>query len=287
MKVIRVFPRHTSFTPTDSMAFVGDPPMIRPEVDIVHVDCTFTWDIPKAKYLVKAWSQYYDTVVLGGVAIGLFCGYEFTPGRYVKHGVVFTSRGCNNQCPWCLAWQREGKLREIPIIEGNIIQDNNFLQCSKSHQDKVFDMLSKQRAVDFSGGLDARLITDKIADRIRSLRIHQIFLACDTKESIRPLKKALQILKMTRQKVRCYALLKFNPNETISEAMERMIEIWEAGAMPFAQLFQPDTGIINYPKEWRNFQRTWQRPAGMKSFMKYNIPHTAQEKTSPSHSEQA
>jgi hypothetical protein len=44
--VIRVFPRRTSLTPTDEYAFVGEPPMLRPEADEVHVSCTFTWDKP-------------------------------------------------------------------------------------------------------------------------------------------------------------------------------------------------------------------------------------------------
>jgi hypothetical protein len=265
--IIRVFPRRTSFTPCDELAFVGDPPMIRPEADEVHVSCTFTWDKPRAGYLAKAWGQYYP-VKLGGVAYDNPCN-GFVSGMYVKRGVVFTSRGCDNQCPWCLVWKREGKLRTIPIVEGNLIQDNNFLQCNRDHQDRVFDMLTNQRSVEFSGGLDARLLTDGISERMRSLRIKQVFLACDTKESIKPLRKALQILKLPQQKVRCYALLKFNPNETISEATERMIEIWNAGAMPFAQLFQPSTKLIQYSKEWRDFQRTWQRPAAMKSYMKY------------------
>ena len=33
MKIIRVFPRRTSLTPVDDMAFVGNPPMLRPEAD--------------------------------------------------------------------------------------------------------------------------------------------------------------------------------------------------------------------------------------------------------------
>lgn len=43
MTLIRVFPRRTKWTPTDSYAFVGDPPMMRPEADEVHVSCVFTW----------------------------------------------------------------------------------------------------------------------------------------------------------------------------------------------------------------------------------------------------
>ena len=69
MNVIRVFPRRTALTPTDDMAFVGDPPMMRPEADEVHVSCTFTWDKAKAFRLYEAWGQYYPDVRIGGPAI--------------------------------------------------------------------------------------------------------------------------------------------------------------------------------------------------------------------------
>ncbi len=59
MKIIRVFPRRTSLTPTDAYAFVGDPPMWRPEADEVHISCSFTWDRVEVERLASAWAQYY------------------------------------------------------------------------------------------------------------------------------------------------------------------------------------------------------------------------------------
>lgn len=55
--LVRVFPRRTSHTPTDSMAFVGDPPLMRPLANEVHVSCTFSWDVQRAKELQQAWAQ--------------------------------------------------------------------------------------------------------------------------------------------------------------------------------------------------------------------------------------
>jgi len=252
-------------TPVDEYAFIGDPPMLRPNADLVHVSCTFTWDIGEAHRLSLAWAEYYP-VELGGPAFGT-PNFDFISGQYVRNGITFTSRGCNNQCPWCLVPSREGKLREIKIEEGHIIQDNNLLQCSKDHIRKVFDMLRSQRAIEFSGGLDARLLTDEIANNLRSLRIKQLFFACDTKQSIKGLEQAKAKLDgFTRNQLRCYTLLAFN-NETISEAQERLMDIWNLGFMPFAQLYQPPDKYICYPREWRNLARTWSRPAAMKVVM--------------------
>jgi len=262
-------------TPRDDYAFVGMPSMFRPEVDEVHISITFTWDRDKKdkeagqnyiELLRLAWLQYYPIVKVGGCAFNSPAN-GYIPGLYIRKGIIFTSRGCNNQCPWCLVPQRESRLRELPIQEGNIVQDNNILQCSKNHIEGVFAMLRKQHKIELSGGIDSRLLTDEIADEIRSLRLRQVFLAADTQEAIKPLRKAINLLKLPRDKVRCYVLLKFNEAETLSDARERMELVWHAGAIPFAQLYQPPDRYIKYSKEWRSLARTWSRPAATKAFM--------------------
>jgi hypothetical protein len=265
LRIIRVFPRKTRMTPSDDYAFVGDPPskLIRPEADEIHVSCCFTWDLPKAERLVEAWKQYYPIVKLGGMDCH---NGVFIPGMYVRQGVSFSSRGCNNQCPWCLVPEREGKLREIEINPGNVVQDNNLLQCNGEHIAKVFEMLRSQHGIEFSGGLDSRLLTSDIADEIRSLRIKQVFLAADTKDALKPLERAVKRLGLSRNKIRCYALLARN-GEPMSDAIERLETIWELGAMPFAQLYQPSDKYIRYSREWRDLARTWSRPPAMKAYM--------------------
>lgn len=268
MRIIRVFPRKTSMTPTDDpYVFVGDPPLWRPEVTEVHISVTFTWDREEGERLRQTWSQYYPKVFLSGPA---FWGESslFQPGLYVKNGVTFTSRGCNNNCPWCLVPEAEGPLRTIPIMPGYIIQDNNFLQCPSSHRRAVFQMLDSQsRAAVLTGGLEAELLTDEIADELRGLRIHQVFLAADTAVALRPLRKAIQKLAfLPRQKLRCYVLIAYD-GETLEQAEARLRRVWELGAMPFAQLFQPPDHYICYDHKWKALARIWSRPAAMKALM--------------------
>ena len=266
-RLIRLFPRRTTHTPIDDMVFIGDPPLDRPRADEVHVSCAFTWDKLKVERLKLAWGQYYPVVKLGGPAYD-DPGDVFTPGLYLRRGITTTSRGCNNNCPWCLVPLREGSIRPLPIEEGRILQDNNLLQCPSTHIDAVFNMLSHQSQVEFTGGLEATRVTQPIADRIRGLRIKQVFLACDTDGAIKPLRKAIKLLELPRKKVRCYVLLKYEPDETILHAVIRLLQVWEAGAIPFAQLYQPPDKKIEYPIEWSRFVRTFQRPAGTAAFIK-------------------
>lgn len=266
-QILRVFPRQTSLTPGDEMAFVGYPPLWCPEADEVHISVAFTWDIDKAKMLARAWGQYYPVVRLGGPALASRAN-GFEAGLYVKPGVTFTSRGCNHHCRWCRVPTVEGQLRLLdPVQPGYIIQDNNFLQCGQHHRQKVYRMLQEQsKAAIFSGGLDARLVTDEVAAELREVRIDQVFLAADTAGSLRPLEASVGRLQfLPRKKLRCYVLIAFG-GETMEEARRRLEAVWDIGCLPFAQLYQPGgEKRITYPDEWRILARKWNRPAIMKA----------------------
>lgn len=264
MMNIRVFPRRTSLTPDDSYAFVGDPPLWRPEANEVHISVTFTWDIEEGRRLREAWAAHYSDVKIGGPAIAPpRDGFE--PGMYIKHGVTFTSRGCPHHCPWCLVHRREGALKLLNIKPGWIIQDNNLLATPREHQEQVYAMLRSQphKAV-FAGGLETARIDDWVAEQLRRLRIDQIFLACDTEAALKPLELAVGKLSfLSRRQLRCYVLVGFREGETISEAEARLEAVWRIGCLPFAQLFQPPDCYVKYPSDWRDLTRRWSRPTIM------------------------
>lgn len=262
--VIRVFPRRTKWTPTDDLAFVGDPPLMRPDVDEVHVSVTFTWDISEALRLRDAWSQHYPLVRVGGPAFD-DPGGDFVPGRYIKEGVTITSRGCPFRCPWCFVPQREGALRELPITDGWIVQDNNLLACSQGHILAVFGMLGRQRrGVVFSGGLDTKLLRPWHAELLGTIRVREIWVSCDTRRHLAFLKRAGGLLAgLPPKKRRCYALIGYG-SEEVGEAEARLRAIYEAGFLPFAQLYrngQPKA----WSAEWRALARKWSRPAAYRS----------------------
>lgn len=267
-RIIRVFPRRTSYTPDDELVFIGMPPIMIPDHDEVHVSCTFTWDKLYCEDLAYQWEGMTDKPVkLGGVAYNSPVE-GFWPGLYVKYGVTFTSRGCNNHCPWCLVPRLEGSLNELPIVPGNIIQDNNFLQTSREHKDMVFDMLKTQKGICFKGGLEPDLIDDHFVNGISGLKIKELWLACDTDGAVPTLQRACEKLKaagFTRRKIYCY-VLSYGKDMEKDEARARAV--YEAGAMPFMQLYRDFSDKkTEYPKEWNLFARQWQRPAAIKAHM--------------------
>jgi hypothetical protein len=260
VKIIRVFPRKTKWTPIDDLAFVGDPPLFRPPEMPVKVSVTFTWDIKEGQRLQRAWAQYYSDVQLGGPAFK-DPGGDFRPGMFVKEGVIFTSRGCPNKCRFCFVPQREGKIRELPISDGWIVQDNNLLACSNYHIRKVYEMLlAQKKAIDFNGGLEARRLKVWHVELFQRLNVRHFWFACDLPGSVKHLKRTAELMSgFPIWKKRCYVLIGFN-NENIYDAEKRLNTVYEMGFLPFAQLYQSE---IKRPwtRDWDQLQRKWCRPA--------------------------
>ena len=189
-------------------------------------------------------------------------GGEFTPGLFLREGYTITSRGCPNRCWFCSVWKRNSELRELPIKDGWIIQDDNLLACSDQHINSVFDMLKKQKhRSEFTGGLEARLLKDWHVERLVELKPKNIFMAYDTPDDYEPLIEAAHKLTergFTRSTIYCYALTGY-PKDTFDAAEKRMNQIIALGITPFSMLWRNNKG--EQSKDWRKFQRAWSRPA--------------------------
>lgn len=179
----------------------------------------------------------------------------------MKRGVTITSRGCSKACPWCYVPKREGIIRELDIKPGHILQDNNLLACSRQHIEKVFVMLREQKkGISFNGGMDTMYMRKWHRDLFDSIKIKELWFACDSEQGIKPLEKTAEILDgISINKRRCYALIGFG-NETLSQAEERLEKIYTLGFLPFAQLYKSDQQKV-FSKEWKALARKWSRPA--------------------------
>ena len=271
-RIARVFLRKTQMTPTDDDSYIGQPPLWTPQYDEIHISVLFTWDLTRANELKGEWVRY-GQVKIGGAALD-DPGGGFVSGLYLRKGITITSRGCPNNCPWCFVPKREGKIRELPIVAGNIVQDNNLLACSKQHIRKVFEMLRTQKMVDFAGGFEAPRITDDIVEALRGLSIKQIWLAYDHFNAEWSVKEAVEKLRkyFPRDKIRCYVLIGYR-NDTLEKAEGRLRWAWEIGTLPFAMRYRTpsssrqDTYLFK-DRAWNILTRQWSRPAIIKNVAK-------------------
>lgn len=265
--MIRVFPYANKWTPTDELAFVGEPPLFKPcdRWTPVMVSVTFTWHKPEAERIAKSWAQHYHTVKVGGPAYD-DPGGEFTPGLFLKEGCTITSRGCPKKCGWCVVPKREGAARELVIQPGWIVQDNNLLATSEKHIRSVFEMLKQQgRRIYFNGGLDKHFLKPWHRELFDSIPIGELWFACDTIFDLPALQKAASIVEgIPIRKRRCYTMIGYN-GETLLDAERRLNRVFELGFLPFCQLYQAEERKY-YSTEWKRLCRKWARPAAyMKS----------------------
>lgn len=266
-RLIRVFPRKTQASPTDDMAFFGGPDLFA-EADEVHIDVTFTADKPKAEMLAEDW-QNVAPVKIGGVAYG-DPGSEFVPGRYIKPGYTFTSRGCPRRCWFCSVWKRDPIPRLLPIQDGWNILDDNLLACPETHVRAVFAMLARQkRRICFTGGLEALALQDYQVSLLADLKPRPAcYFAYDPGDPFETLKSAADRLiaagfSPRSHRLRCYVLIGY-PKDTFALAETRLRSMLKIGFTPMAMLWQPETPAAekHRPKEeWRAYQRQWVRPA--------------------------
>ena len=266
-RLIRVFPRITKATPDDALAYFG-PPDLFAEADEIHVSVTFTADRPKAEALAEDW-KHVAPVRIGGVAYG-DGAMEFVPGRYIKHGYTFTSRGCPRRCWFCSVWKRQGEATPIPITDGWNILDDNLLACPEAHVRAVFAMLRRQkRQIEFTGGLEALALQDYQVGLLADMRPRpNCFFAYDPGDPFETLQSAASRMisagfTACSHRLRAYVLIGY-PKDTFTEATNRLEQMISIGFTPHAMLWQPETPAAEKWRpapEWRKFQRQWARPA--------------------------
>ena len=269
--ILRVFPERTTLTPNDEYVRVGSPELNDPmsEVSEVHVSCLFTWMKDKAESLAVEYGRIYQCPVkIGGVAYKS-PAYDFEPGKYIHNSVLFFSRGCPNNCLWCLVPDIEGrKIIELePRGDGNIIQDNNIMAVSKHHFRKVCGFLKGKKGICFKGGIDVGLMTDWHIDLMRGLHIAELWLACDADSEIKPTVKMIRKLSkagFSQKKIRVYCLI--GHSGTLEQNESRCREVFLSGGLPFAMLFRDTNGEAKtWDVKWRAMQRRWCRPAIMRA----------------------
>jgi hypothetical protein len=236
-RIIRVLPCKTKATPDDTLAYFG-PSDQHAEADEVHVSVTFTYDKAWAEHLAEQW-KHVAPVKIGGVAYG-DRGDEFVPGKYIKHGYVFTSRGCPRRCWFCGVWKRDPVPRLLPIIDGWNVLDDNLLACPRDHVETVFAMLRRQgRRIEFTGGLEALSLQDYQVELLANQRPRPtMFFAYDPGDAFETLRSAASRLLeagFTRAShcMRVYVLIGY-PKDTFAAAGHRLRQMLQIGFTPHA-----------------------------------------------------
>jgi len=156
--------------------------------------------------------------------------------------ILFASRGCIRKCGFCSVPKLEGRpgafkfgIRHLvwPDHTRIILWDNNIL--GNENWRAIFDELEEiGLEVDFNQGLDARLISDEVAQRLSKLRFNSLRIAYDYKGVGPFVQKALERLEaagISRRRVVVYTL--YNYIDDPENFKTRVEEILTWGATSF------------------------------------------------------
>lgn len=166
-----------------------------------------------------------------------------------KASIIFSTRGCIRACTFCGVSRIEGKLNSEKTSIKDLIWpghnrvvffDNNFL-AGKNWEYILSEVEELGLAVDFNQGLDARLITEKVAERISNVKIDRfVRISYDTFDIGPNVKKAIELLNdhsVDGRSILVYVL--YNFTDSPDDFFARIKNVLSWGAVAYPMRFQP------------------------------------------------
>lgn len=190
----------------------------------------------------------------------IYPDYSLYPELTKDTAYGFLTRGCPNNCDFCIVSKKEGlkshkvaDLSEFWCGQKHIkLLDANILACHE-RVELLQQLVASGASVDFTQGLDARFITDEIALLLKQIKIKRIHFAFDfmknEKAVIRGLKTYKTVCNLPDYKAIVYMLV--NYNTTIEEDLYRLQKIAECGFLPDVRIYRKPTA----PQFLKDMQR--------------------------------
>jgi hypothetical protein len=219
----------------------------------VYLSIVFTWDLPEALRIIE--SNPNKKFVVGGPAVKLMPDYlagkaeirdeieigDVEPLMFHNPLATFTTRGCPNACKFCAVPKIEGKFKELERFRvAPYVCDNNLLEATQKHFDRVIDLLKNLPFVDFNQGLEAGKFKPHHASRMAELKHVKVRFAFDSWKEQSNVANAIQTAREAGLKdFGVYCLIGFD--DTPPEAREKLEWIRSLGAMPNPMRYQPLT----------------------------------------------
>lgn len=193
----------------------------------------------------------------------IYPDYSLYPDLTKDTAYGFLTRGCPNNCPFCIVSKKEGftsqkvaNLSEFWSGQKNIkLLDANLLAC-KEKLDLIKQLEESKAYIDYTQGIDARFITEEIAKALCKTKIKMIHFAFDLMKNEKNIIKGLEIFKNISGKsdrhLKCYILV--NYNTTYEEDLYRIKKVIELGYRPDVRIYQKPSApqFIKDLARWAN-----------------------------------
>ncbi|MCG3255058.1 MAG: hypothetical protein KAU62_03140 [Candidatus Heimdallarchaeota archaeon] len=184
------------------------------------------------------------------------CFYDWSIYPNCDFSIIWFSRGCIRDCPFCIVREKEGYIHAVEPNNLNPngtfikVMDNNFFASPKWRQ-AIKQLQEWNQPVDFQG-VDVRLLDEEQCQALNSLtHRHQIHIAWDFPEIdlTEKIKEVTQWIKP--YKLMCYVLTGYN--STPEEDLYRVEKLRELKVDPFVMVYNKnlDPFLVSFAR-WVN-----------------------------------
>lgn len=195
----------------------------------------------------------------------IYPDYDLYPAYTKDTAYGFLTRGCSNNCSFCIVSDKEGRcshkvadLSEWWNGQKNIkLLDPNLLGC-REHMELLQQLVDSKAKVDFTQGLDARFVTEANIELLKKIDVQMLHFAFDfmkfEKQIVKGLSLVKEKMKIDDRKAIVYMLT--NYDTTIEQDLYRVGKIVELGFQPDVRIYRkaslPETHVLRDLQRWAN-----------------------------------
>ena len=228
-------------------------------------DDTYSPDHPEpvnTKEIIKGGTGYGLDNKLPDEIEHMYPDYSLYPELTAEKAFGFLSRGCPNNCPFCIVCAKEGrkscKVSDLDAWwngqKNIVLQDPNLLAC-RDHMELLEQLADSKAYVDVNQGFDARLLTEENIEAIKRIKLKEIHFAWDQMKNTDAILDGLDLWKAYGKKDKhgswgtVYVLTNFDT--TMEENLFRINELDSMGFSPYVMVYDKP----NASQEIRDLQR--------------------------------
>ena len=179
----------------------------------------------------------------------IYPDYSLYPTWTKDTAYGFLTRGCPRGCGFCIVGKKEGRrsqkvadLSEFWHGQKNIVLlDPNTIACP-DWKDILQQLIDSKSWVDFSQGVDIRLMTEEKAEMIKRIKVKNIHFAWDRYEDKNKIIPKFRMFKeltgWDKRKMTVYVLV--NYDTTIEQDLERIYTIRDMGYWPYVMIYDKE-----------------------------------------------